>query len=60
MKKFQSFAAHHPIIFGFVVILLFALLSILVLPIQQIYPFPEGHEIGIALSKLLITACFSL
>ena len=58
MKKFQSLAARHPVIFGFIVIVLFALLSILVWPITQIYPFPEGHEIGIALSKLVITACF--
>ena len=58
MKKFQSFAAHHPIVFGFIVIVLFALLSTLVWPIQQIYPFPEGYEIGTALSKLVITACF--
>ena len=58
MKKFQSIAAHHPIVFGFIVIVLFALLSTLVWPIQQIYPFPEGYEIGTALSKLVITACF--
>jgi len=58
MKKFQEFATHHPIAFGFVVIVLFVLLSTLVWPIQQIYPFPEGNEIGTALSKLVITACF--
>ena len=58
MKKFQSFATRHPVIFGFIVIVLFALLSTLVWPITQIYPFPEGHEIGTALSKLAITTCF--
>jgi len=58
MKKFQSFATRHPVIFGFIVIVLFALLSTLVWPITQIYPFPEGHEIGTALSKLMITVCF--
>jgi len=58
MKKFKKFAVRHPIVFGFVVIVLFALLSTLVWPITQIYPFPEGHEIGTALSKLVITACF--
>ena len=58
MKKFQEFAVRHPIVFGFIVILLFALLSTLVWPIMQIYPYPEGHEIGISLSKLVITACF--
>jgi len=58
MKKFQNFATRYPIFFGFVVILLFALLSTLVWPITQIYPFPESYEMGIALSKLVITACF--
>jgi len=58
MKKFQKFVTPHPIIFGFIVIVLFALLSTLVWPITQIYPYPEGHEIGTALSKLVITACF--
>jgi len=58
MKKVQAFATRHPIVFGFIVIVLFALLSTLVWPITQIYPFPEGYEMGIALSKLVITACF--
>ena len=60
MKKYQNFATRHPIVFGFKVIVLFALLSILVWPITQIYPYPKGHEIGTALSKLVITACFML
>lgn len=58
MKKFMIFAVRHPIIFGFIVIVLFALLSTLVWPITQIYPYPEGHEIGTALSKFVVTACF--
>jgi len=58
MKKFQNFATRHPIVFGFVVIVLFALLSTLVWPVTQISPHPEGYEIGTALSKLVITACF--
>jgi len=58
MKKFQAFSTRHPIAFGFVVIVLFALLSTLVWPITQIHPSPEGYEIGTALSKLVITACF--
>ena len=58
MKKFQAFASHRPIVFGFIVIVMFALLSTLVWPITQIYPLPEGYELGIALSKLVITACF--
>jgi len=58
MKNFKNFATRHPIAFGFVLIVLFVLLSTLVWPIQQIYPFPEGNEIGTALSKLVITACF--
>jgi membrane protease YdiL (CAAX protease family) len=58
MKKFQNFATRHPIVFGFIVIVLFALLSTLVWPITQIYPYPEGHEIGTALSKLVMTVCF--
>jgi len=60
MKKFQAFATRHPIVFGSIVIVLFALLSTLVWPITQIYPFPEGYEMGIALSKLVITACFMI
>jgi len=58
MNKFNNFAVSYPIVFGFIVIVLFALLSTLVWPITQIYPYPEGHEIGTALSKLAITACF--
>jgi membrane protease YdiL (CAAX protease family) len=58
MKKFEKFATRHPVVFGFIVIVLFALLSTLVWPITQTYPYPEGHEIGTALSKLVITACF--
>jgi len=58
MKTLMKFAVRHPIIFGFIVIVLFALLSILVWPITQVYPYPEGYEIGIALSKLVIAACF--
>lgn len=58
MKKFKNFATRHPIAFGFVVIVLFVLLSTLVWPITQTYPHPEGYEIGTALSKLVITACF--
>jgi len=60
MKKFQAFAIRHPIFFGLIVIVLFTLLSTLVWPITQIFQFPEGHEIGTALSKLVITACFML
>jgi len=60
MKKLMKFATRHPILFGFVAIVLFVLLSTLVWPITQIYPFPEGHEIGTALSKLVITASFML
>jgi membrane protease YdiL (CAAX protease family) len=58
VKMFKNFATRHPIAFGFIVIVLFALLSTLVWPITQTYPYPEGHEIGTALSKLVITACF--
>jgi membrane protease YdiL (CAAX protease family) len=58
MNKLMNFATRHPIIFGFIVIVLLALLSTLVWPITQIYPYPEGHEIGTALSKLVVTACF--
>lgn len=58
MIKFKIFAGSHPIVFEFTVIVIFALLSTLVWPIAQIYPFPEGHEIGTALSKLVMSACF--
>lgn len=58
MKKFQSFAARHPVIFGFIVVVLFVLFSTLAWPIRQVYPYPEGYEIGTALSKLVMSACF--
>ena len=58
MKKFESFSVRRPIIFGFILIVLFTLLSTLTWPITQIYPFPEGYEVGNILAKLVITACF--
>jgi len=58
MKKFERFSIQHPIVFGLILIVLFSLLSTLTWPITQIYPFPEGNEIGTSLAKLMITACF--
>jgi len=46
------------LVFGFTLIVLFSLLSTLTWPITQIYPFPEGYEIGTSLAKLVMTACF--
>jgi membrane protease YdiL (CAAX protease family) len=58
MKKFANFSVRHPLVFGFILILLFSLLSTLTWPIRQLYPFPEGFEIGVALTKLVMAACF--
>lgn len=60
MKKFEKFSVHHPIIFGFILIMLFTLLSTLTWPITRIYPHPEEYEVGNAISKLMIAACFML
>jgi membrane protease YdiL (CAAX protease family) len=60
MRKLEHFTIEHPIAFGFLLILAFPLLSTLTWPITQIYPFPEGHELGNAIAKLIITACFIL
>ena len=49
-----------PSIFGFILIVLFSLLSTLTWPITQIYREPEGYEVGETLAKLLIAACFIL
>jgi membrane protease YdiL (CAAX protease family) len=58
MKKFESFSTRHPIVFGFVLILLFTLLNTLTWPITQIYPYPEGSGLGEALAKIVMTVCF--
>ncbi len=60
MKKFSRFTTRHPIVFGFIVIVLFTFLSTLTWPITQIYPAPEGYEVGTAIAKLVIAACFML
>jgi len=60
MKKFESFSTRHPIVFGFVLILLFTLLSTIAWPITQIYPYPEKYELSGALAKLMIASCFML
>jgi len=60
MQKLERLTIHHPIIFGFVLILLFTLLSTLTWPITQIFPSPEGYEVGTALAKFVIAACFIL
>lgn len=57
-NKFEQFAVRHPIIFGFVLIVLFGLLSTLTWPITQIYPYPEGSGLGTALAKIVMTICF--
>jgi len=60
MKRFKRFAIHHPITFGFIVILLYTLLSTLTWPITQVQPAPEGYEIGTALAKIVMAGCFLL
>lgn len=60
MQKIKAFAIRHPIVSGFLVILIFALLGTLTWPITQIYTRPEGHEVGTALSKIVISGCFLL
>jgi membrane protease YdiL (CAAX protease family) len=58
MKKFSAFATRHPLLFGFILILLFSILSTFTWPITQTYPTPEGYEVGSTLAKLVIAACF--
>jgi len=58
MKKFERFSTQNPIAFGFILIVLFTLLSTLTWPITQIYTSPEGYEVGTAFTKLVIAACF--
>ena len=58
VNKFEQFAVRHPIAFGFVLILLFVLLSTLTWPINQLFPFPEGNEWGGVLAKTIIAFCF--
>ncbi len=57
-RNFKQFAVRHPIAFGFVILVLFLILSILTWPISQIYPYPEGSGLGETLAKLVMTACF--
>jgi membrane protease YdiL (CAAX protease family) len=58
LKRFQHFATQHPLAFGLVLFFLFTLLSTLTWPISQQFPFPEGSELGKALAKIVMTACF--
>jgi len=60
MHKFRNFSVQHPLAFGFVLLLIFTILSTLTWPITQIYPYPEGYEIGTAAAKLVIAACLIL
>jgi membrane protease YdiL (CAAX protease family) len=58
MKKFECFSIEHPLVFGFILIVLYSILSTLTWPITQIYPYSKGSDLGTALAKLIITACF--
>lgn len=58
MKNIKAWFVRHPILFGFVLIVLFVLLSTLTWPISQLFPYPEGSELGISLSKLTLAGCF--
>ncbi len=60
MQKFERFSIRYPILFGFILIVLYSLLSTLVWPITQICPSPEGYEVGTALAKFVITGGFIL
>jgi membrane protease YdiL (CAAX protease family) len=58
LKKFEKFAVRHPILFGFILIILFSILGTLTWPITQIYPYPEGSGFGEALAKIIISSFF--
>ena len=58
MKKFEKFSIRRPIIFGFILVVLYSLLSTLTWPVTQLYPYPEGNEWGGLLAKIIIAACF--
>jgi membrane protease YdiL (CAAX protease family) len=60
MRKSSLFAVKHPIIFGFVLFLLFTLLSTVTWPITQIKTAPAGYELGTAIAKLTMAGCFLL
>lgn len=60
MRKLESLSVQHPILFGFVMFLLFTLLSTLTWPITQVATSPEGYEVGNAIAKFVITGCFLL
>jgi membrane protease YdiL (CAAX protease family) len=60
MCKFKQFAVKHPIVFGFVLIIVYSTLSTLTWPISQVYPYPEGFEVSAAAAKIMIAACFAL
>ena len=60
MQKVERFTIQHPIDFGFVLVLLFLVLSTLTWPITQIQTSPQGYEIGTAIAKMVIAACFIL
>lgn len=58
MKKFANFSVQHPLVFGVILIVLFAILATLAWPITQTIPEPEGYTVGETLAKLTITTCF--
>ena len=58
MKKLESFTSQHPIATGFLLVVLFSLLSTLTWPIAQLYPYPEGFEVSEAWVKILMAAFF--
>jgi membrane protease YdiL (CAAX protease family) len=60
MRRSSLLAVQHPIIFGFVLFLLFTLLSTITWPITQIKTAPAGYELGTAIAKLTIAGCFLL
>jgi membrane protease YdiL (CAAX protease family) len=60
MRTIERITIQHPLLFGFLLILLYSLLSTLSWPITQIYPYPQDYEVGAALAKLVIATCFLL
>lgn len=60
MKKIEGFSTRHPILFGFSLIVVFSLFTVLTWPLGQWLSEPEGSSLGESVAKLLIAGCFIL
>jgi membrane protease YdiL (CAAX protease family) len=59
MNRFMKFAVNRPIIFGLVLIFIYAMLGTLTYPVHFLFPESEvGQLYGDALSKFIIFLCF--